>query len=204
MEYYSKAILPETLEKLTAFLEAQHKIDSTFSFHQDNSKFLAELKEIFKDIPKIRDLIKEDSYIVTRKVNKANSKVAFRPHFDNYSSTLLIPLKVPDSNLNGDIILWENARRTPGNVLSHFFSKLLFQNPMATKRLVKMFQQDKKFVRHSVKPGDFVHFDGFVGLHFNLNVDSGERMSLLIHNNKKFANTFIVKMIEEYSQYSVK
>jgi hypothetical protein len=150
------------------------------------------------------DKIKDESYIVTRKVNKENSKVAFRPHFDNYSSTLLIPLKVPDSNLNGDIILWENSRKTPGNVLSHFFSKLLFQNPMATKRFVKMFNQKKKFVRHSIKPGDFAHFDGFVGLHFNLNVDSGERMSLLIHNNKKFSNTFIVRMIEKYSQYSVK
>jgi hypothetical protein len=204
MQYYSKTIPDETLEKLTDFLEAQHKINATFSFHQDNSKFLSDLKEIFKNIPEVRDLIKEDSYIVTRKVNKGNSKVAFRPHFDNYSSTLLIPLKVPDSVLNGDIILWENARRTPGNVLSHFFSKLLFQNPVATKRLVKMFQQNKKFVRYSVKPGDFVHFDGFTGLHFNLNVDSGERMSLLIHNNKKFANSFIVRMIEKYSQYSVK
>ena len=145
-----------------------------------------------------------DSYIVTRKVNKTNSKVAFRPHFDNYSSTLLIPLKVPDSNLNGDIILWENARKTPGNVFSHFLSKLFFQNPISTPQLVKMFNKNKKFVRHSVKPGSVAHFDGFVGLHFNLNVDSGERMSLLIHNNKKFANTFIVKMIEKYSQYSVK
>lgn len=204
METYPNAIPKETLEKLTTFLEAQHKINATFSFHQDNSKFLSELKEIFKNIPEIRDLIKDDSYIVTRKVNKANSKVAFRPHFDNYSSTLLIPLKVPESTLNGDIILWENARGTPGNVISHFISKLIFQNPVATKRLVKMFQQNKKFVRHYVKPGSFVHFDGFTGLHFNLNVDSGERMSLLIHNNKKFANTFIVKMIEKYSQYSVK
>lgn len=204
MKTYSNVIPSETLEKLKAYLEAQHKVNATFSFHQDNSKFLAELKEIFKNIPEVHDRIKDDSYIVTRKVNKENSKVAFRPHFDNYSSTLLIPLKVPDSLLNGDIILWENARRTPGNVISHFISKLFFQNPMATKRLVKMFHANKKFTRHSVKPGSFVHFDGFTGLHFNLNVDSGERMSLLIHNNKKFSNTFLVKMIEKYSQYSVK
>ena len=130
--------------------------------------------------------------------------MAFCPHFDNYSSTFLIPLKVPDSKLNGDIILWENARKTPGNVISHMISKLYFQNSVMTKKLVKMFNENKKFIRHSVKPGSFVHFDGFVGLHFNLNVDSGERMSLLIHNDKKFADTFIVKMIEKYSQYSVK
>src|SRR4051812_22655827 len=119
MQSYSNAIPSETLEKLTVFLEAQHKINATFSFHQDNSKFLGDLRGIFAAIPEIRDRIKDDSYIVTRKVNKANSKVAFRPHFDNYSSTLLIPLKVPDSVLNGDIILWENARSTPGNVISH-------------------------------------------------------------------------------------
>ncbi|MGZ4048078.1 MAG: hypothetical protein ACXVNN_01880 [Bacteroidia bacterium] len=88
MKIFLNAIPPKTLEKLTAYLEAQHKANATFSFHQDNSKFLTDLKEIFKDIPEIRELIKDDSYIVTRKVNKTNSKVAFRPHFDNYSSTL--------------------------------------------------------------------------------------------------------------------
>ncbi len=204
MEEYTNRIPAETLSVLTSYLEKKHQENTTFSFHQDNSEFLNQLRIIFKDIPEICNSLKEDSYIVTRKVNKANSKVAFCPHFDNYSSTLLIPLKVPDSKLNGDIILWENARKTPGNVISHMISKLFFQNKIMTKRLVKMFNENKKFTRHSVKPGSFVHFNGFVGLHFNLNVDSGERMSLLIHNNKKFANTFIVKMIEKYSQYSVK
>lgn len=201
---FNNSIPPETLFALTNYLERKHQSNTTFSFHQDNSEFLNQLRTIFKDIPEIFNSLKEDSYIVTRKVNKANSKVAFCPHFDNYSSTILIPLKVPDSVLNGDIILWENARKTPGNVISHMMSKLFFQNKIATKKLVKMFNEGKKFTRHSVKPGSFVHFDGFVGLHFNLNVDSGERMSLLIHNDKKFANTFIVRMIEKYSQYSVK
>lgn len=204
MKEFNNTIPAETLSALTSYLEAKHQQNTTFSFHQDNSEFLNQLRIIFKDIPEIANSLKEDSYIVTRKVNKANSKVAFRPHFDNYSSTILIPLKVPDSNFNGDIILWENARRTPGNVISHMISKLFFQNSIATKKLVKMFIENKKFKRHSVKPGSFIHFDGFVGLHFNLNVDSGERMSLLIHNDKKFANTFIVRMIEKYSQYSVK
>ena len=204
MKEFNNRIPAETLLELTNYLEKKHQENATFSFHQDNKEFLNQLRIIFKDIPEIFNSLKEDSYIVTRKVNKANSKVAFCPHFDNYSSTILIPLKVPDSALNGDIILWENARKTPGNVISHMISKLFFQNKIATKKLVKMFNEGKKFIRHSVKPGSFVHFDGFVGLHFNLNVDSGERMSLLIHNDKKFANTFIVKMIEKYSQYSVK
>ena len=204
MKEYNSKIPLEILSTLTNYLEQKHQKNATFSFHQDYKEFLNQLRIIFKDIPEIFNSLKEDSYIVTRKVNKANSKVAFCPHFDNYSSTILIPLKVPDSKLNGDIILWENARRTPGNVISHMISKLFFQNKIATKKLVKMFSGNKKFVRHSVKPGSFVHFDGFVGLHFNLNVDSGERMSLLIHKNKKFANTFIMKMIEKDSQYSVK
>ncbi len=204
MKEYSNRIPPDTLSALTNYLEQKHQENTTFSFHQDNKEFLNQLRIIFKDIPEIVDSLKEDSYIVTRKVNKANSKVAFCPHFDNYSSTILIPLKVPDSKFNGDIILWENARKTPSNVISHMISKLYFQNKIATKKLVKMFNEGKNFTRHSVKPGSFVQFDGFVGLHFNLNVDSGERMSLLIHNDKKFANTFIVKMIEKYSQYSVK
>ncbi len=204
MKEFNNRISDETLVKLTAYIESRHQANATFSFHKDNSELLAQLRSIFQDIPEIYDSLKEDSYIVTRKVNKTNSKVAFRPHFDNYSSTILIPLKVPASNLNGDLILWENARKTPGNVFLHMISKLFFQNPVATKRLVKLFHENKKFKRCSVKPGSFVQFDGFVGLHFNLNVDSEERMSLLIHNNKKFANTFIVKMIEKYSQYSVK
>ena len=204
MKEFKNSIPAETLSAVTNYLEKQHEQNATFSFHQDNSEFLNQLRIIFKDIPEIYSSLREDSYIVTRKVNKENSKVAFCPHFDNYSSTILIPLKVPDSDLNGDIILWEDARKTPGNVKTPMISKLFFQNKIATKKLVKMFNENKNFKRHSVKPGSFVHFDGFVGLHFNLNVDSGERMSLLIHNDKKFANTFIVRMIEKYSRYSVK
>ncbi len=139
MKEFNNCIPAETLLALTNYLEAKHHQNATFSFHQDNSEFINQLRVIFKDIPEIVNALKDDSYIVTRKVNKANSKVAFRPHFDNYSSTILIPLKVPSSNFNGDIILWENARRTPGNVISHMISKLFFQNPLATKKLVKMF-----------------------------------------------------------------
>lgn len=184
-----------------------HTEKTGYAFHFKNAQFYADLKNILKDIPAISDQINEKTYIVTRKVNHIDNKFSHLAHFDNYETSILIPLIIPNSAQNGDIVVWEKARENPSNSVFHFFSKLFFQNKLSTyifKKLYLAGSSLQKFKRYPIKPGDYLVFDGFVDFHFNLPVDSGERLSLLIHNKKAFEDSIIVKMIEKYSQFSVR
>jgi len=201
------AIPPESMAKLTAVLDAYHaqsNPNSAYTFHYNSQSLIKNLREIFKDIPEIYQSLNDNAYIVTRRVTPSASKFAFMAHFDNYRSTILVPIRVPNEEMNGDLIMWRNARFLPKNVLTHLISKLLFQNKLSKMVLKAMYRRGIKFNRYSVKPGGFAKFDGFVDLHFNMPVGSGERFSLLIHNEKMFADTFIVKMIETVSRLMVK
>ena len=60
----------------------------------------------------------------------------------------------------------------------------------------------QKFKKLSVQPGSFLHFNGFVNLHFNIRIDKDERLSILIHNDKVFEKSIIVKLTEMYSRFS--
>ena len=199
---YKKKISSYVFNNLESFIEKNHDEGSVFTFHQGRAHVLNELRNIFKGIPEIYNLLKEESYIVTRKANaEAPKKIAYGPHFDNYDSTILVPIRVPNSNFNGDIVLWERARRYPSNIFFHLCTKILFQNPLAEWLLAKTYLHNNKFKRYRIKPGQFVVFDGFVDLHFNLHIEKEERVSLLIHNNKQFKDSFIVKLLEDYSKY---
>jgi len=197
---YKNKISSHVFNNLESFVEKIHDKGSVFTFHQGEDYVLDGLKSIFKDVPEICSMLKKESYIVTRKANANTSKAAYGPHFDNYESTILVPIQVPNSNFNGDIVLWERARWYPSNIISHLCTKILFQNPFIEWFLAKTYLYNNKFKRYSVKPGQFLIFDGFVDLHFNLHIDREERVSLLIHNNKKFKNSYIVKLLEDYSK----
>ena len=201
MNLYKNKIDSDAFSNLQSFIEDNHDEGLVFTFHQGRPHALNQLRSIFKEVPEIYNLLKEETYIVTRKANAETLKAAYTPHFDNYDSTILIPILVPDSDFNGDIVLWEKARRYPSNVYFHLLTKILFQNKLVNWLLVKTYLRNNKFKRYKIKPGQFVIFNGFVDLHFNLHIDKSERVSLLIHNNKTFKDSFIVKLIERYSKY---
>ena len=201
MNLYKNKIDSDAFSNLQSFIEDNHDEGSVYTFHQGRPHALDQLRSIFKEVPEIYNLLKEETYIVTRKANAETSKGAYAPHFDNYDSTILVPIRVPDSDFNGDIVLWEKARRNPSNVFFHLCTKILFQNKLVNWLLVKTYLYNNKFKRCRIKPGQFVIFNGYVDLHFNLHVDKSERVSLLIHNNKTFKDSFIVKLIENYSKY---
>jgi len=204
MNLYKNKIGSDVFNNLQSFIEKNHDEGSLFTFYQGQAHVLGQLRSIFKEVPEIYNLLKEETYIVTRKANAETSKGgAYAPHFDNYDSTILVPIRVPDSDFNGDIVIWEKARRYPSNVFFHLYTKILFQNKLVNWLLVKTYLYNNKFKRCRIKPSQFVIFNGFVDLHFNLHVDKEERVSLLIHNNKKFKDSFIVRRIDDYNKYWV-
>ena len=203
MNLYKNKINSDVFNKLESFIEDNHDEGSVFTFYQGGKQahVLDQLRSIFKEVPEIYNLLKQESYIVTRKANAETLKAAYAPHFDNYESTILVPIRVPNSDFNGDIVLWEKARRYPSNVYFHLFTKILFQNKLVNWLLVKTYLYNNNFKRYRIEPSQFVIFDGFVDLHFNLHIDKAERVSLLIHNHKKFDDSFIVRLLEGYSKY---
>jgi hypothetical protein len=195
------------LNEIKTLTSKYHLKNATFAFHDKDSDFFVGLKDVVKEITFLNDRINENSYVVTRRAFPTDAEISYGFHFDNYESTILVPLKVPSSELSGDIVVWENARKKPSNVITHVITKLFFQNPVTYYFLKKLYEKKskfQKFKRFSLKPGDFLHFDGFVNLHFNLPVGSEERLSLLIHNEKIFEKSFIVKLIEIYSRFTVR
>jgi hypothetical protein len=159
-------ITPENLKKLLALVNAHHSKHAAFTFHSINSDFFQELKKIIKDVSVLLDLLDEKAYVATRRVNPSDSHLAYQPHFDNYESTVLIPLITSNSEMNGDIFLWENTRQTPTNPITHFIVKILFQNKFSTILLKKLHlnkSRFQKFKRHSIGPGDYLIFNGFLG-----------------------------------------
>ena len=204
MNFYKNKIGSDELNNLQSFIEKNHDEGTLFTFYQGQAHILGQLRRIFKDVPEIYNLLKEETYIATRKANAETSKGgAYTPHFDNYDSTILVPIRVPDSDFNGDIVIWEKARRHPSNAFFHLCTKLLFQNKLVNWLLAKTYLYNKKFKRYRIKPGQFFIFDGYVDLHFNIHVDKGERVSLLIHNNQKFKDSFIVRRIDDFNKYWV-
>jgi len=157
-----------------------------------------------REITFLNTHLNDTSYVVTRRVLPQDFDLSYRFHFDNYESTILVPLKVPSSHLSGDIVIWENAREKPANVIMHIITKMFFQNPVAYFFLKKLYVRKsklQKFNRVILNPGDFLHFNGFVNLHFNLPIDGEDRLSLLIHNEQPFEKSFIVKLVEIYSKF---
>lgn len=141
------------------------------------------------------------AYIVIRCVKANTPTTAYAIHFDNYTNTWLLPLKIPQSTLKGRLCVWENVRKYPSNTYTNLASKLFYQNPITVFFI-------KKYLLHKFHPidlnvGDCAQFNGFTSLHFNDPVQ-GERRSILIHFDKPFSTSIFTVTIEKISQYIAK
>jgi len=164
--------------------------DHDVEFQYMVDKFIAQNEDLCRIIP-------HNAYLVTRCVKTAAKKMGFCGHFDNYRTTILIPLMIPDTEENGDLLVWQNARPEPKNLFKHIVSKVWFQLFLA-----KVFFGSirRHFERIRVDVGDALTFNGFVNMHCNMYL-IGERRSLLIHFDKPFSNSKFVAMTENLSQF---
>jgi len=206
MKRYENFVSPEFINEINTYLDTFKYENSMWVFPGEDTT-VRELiqKHLFVPGSPIMECLggfpPEKVYSVIRAVKFSDTKRAFEIHYDNYEDTLLIPLKLPKDEPRGDIYIYENSRRRPSNILWHVIVKVLVQNKFAIRFMLKNLKD--KFTKVSVLPGDVIQFNGFRSLHYNEGVSS-ERRSLLIHFNKPFENSLIVKLIEAYSRFKVR
>jgi len=67
-----------------------------------------------------------NQYHVARKVEPGNSKEMFRAHFDSHIFTMVLPIKIPETDEKGtagDLIYFPSARKFPSNEITNFIGK---------------------------------------------------------------------------------
>ena len=186
--------------------EINNFIDAHYPYQQ--AKFVFPNQDpVFRDFfvkaapVEIQKFIHPDTYIVLRMIKPGGATHAYDFHFDNYEHTVLVPLMNSDAHFNGDLLVRENLRTTPTNIVVQILQKLLFQNTLALALFRKWGREEKFFTRIRTKPGDAFAFDGARSLHGNMPVEEGERRTVLIHNKRLLKGSKVMERIEQYSQY---
>ncbi|WP_420995148.1 hypothetical protein ACKI2N_000190 [Cupriavidus sp. 30B13] len=123
---------------------------------------------------------------VLRCVNGSLRGQSHLRHYDSHILTLLIPLQqAAPTRENGDLIIYRHRRDTVAawkNVITKVRLILLRSLPFAIRRALTFRHLALGLCdRIACVPGNLYVFNGFVTLHANLHVESGERRSLIFH-----------------------
>lgn len=107
-------------------------------------------------------------------------------HYDSHLLTLLIPLQLAsDGVCNGDLVMYRRPRlsvSTPGNVVCKIRHGIQRSLPFSWRRWLTLHDLRRGNCRRiPVQPGNVYVFNGFALQHANLDVQSGQRRTLLIH-----------------------
>lgn len=129
----------------------------------------------------------DDQRYVLRCVGLRMSSQSYLRHFDSHILTLLIPLQQAEAGeRNGDLILYKRQRQSI-SVLTNVLAKawLWFEHglPFSIRRALSDRDRSKgRCERIAFTLGNVYVFNGLVTLHNNLDVESGERRTLIIHH----------------------
>lgn len=107
-------------------------------------------------------------------------------HYDSHLLTLLIPLQLaPDGIHNGDLVMYRRPRlsvSTPGNVMCKVRHGIQRSLPFAWRKWLTLYDLRRgNCSRVPVQVGSVYEFNGFALQHANLDVENGQRRTLLIH-----------------------
>ncbi|MCC8400325.1 hypothetical protein LJ655_00210 [Paraburkholderia sp. MMS20-SJTN17] len=107
-------------------------------------------------------------------------------HYDSHLLTLLIPLQLaPDGVHNGDLVMYRKPRlsvTTVSNVICKLRHGFLHSLPLSWRSWHTLHDlRVGNCKRIPVKPGSVYEFNGFALQHANLDVQNGQRRTLLIH-----------------------
>ena len=128
-----------------------------------------------------------DSKHVLRCVNRDMSWQSHLRHHDSHLLTLLIPLQLAyGTGQNGDLLLYRKRRQSV-SLLSNLLFKtwlVIQQNRRFAVRKRQTYRdiEQQRCQQIACKPGNVYVFNGFQSLHANLEIESGERRSLIIHH----------------------
>ncbi len=107
-------------------------------------------------------------------------------HYDSYVVTALVPIKIPDAGMAGDLLMYPNTRTVRKNYLFNAIDKVLLDNPLS-QRLLRASVRSKRFspIRIKMLPGHLYFFWGYRSIHTNEPCDADKvRATALFH----FAN----------------
>ena len=182
-----------------------HKVANDISKEMGNTTFkelcLSHkifLKEIELNkylVPKLFNLAKNifkfkgnfsNQYHIARKVEPGNSKEMYRAHFDSHIFTLVLPIKIPKSDVegeSGELIYFPKIRKMPKHEISNLIGKAYYKKYASKQGIDKLSKFKKKKVDNFSEYQPLL-FLGKTTLHTNfpvLNKSSSYRLTLLAH-----------------------
>lgn len=130
--------------------------------------------------------LRREPFHVIRCASTATSDESHCRHYDSHLLTLLIPLQLaPEGVCNGDLLMYRRKRltvTTAGNVICKLRHGIQRNLPFPVRKWLTMRDIRKgRCDRVPVEPGSIYVFNGFALKHANLDVEVGQRRSLLIH-----------------------
>lgn len=130
--------------------------------------------------------LRREPFHVIRCANTSTRNESHCRHYDSHLLTLLIPLRLsPSASCNGDLIVYRRKRlrvSTVANVVCKLRHGVQRNLPFPLRKWLTIRDLRKGLCdRVPVEPGNVYMFNGFVLQHANLDVEEGERRSLLIH-----------------------
>jgi hypothetical protein len=202
MELFKNDISQETTNKINDFIDKNYPYqDSLWVFPNLNPEFFNFFRE---QCPDFADkYITDDCYIVLRLVKPGCLERAYEFHFDQYQKTVVVPLMKGESTMNGDLLIQENARKTPSNIWIQLVQKALYQCSPMRAFFKRCASKHRRFTRVDIPVGHSAIFNGITSLHGNLPVLDSERRTILIHSEKLFEHSPITRYIESFSQFAV-
>lgn len=127
-----------------------------------------------------------EPFHVLRCASKSSLAESHNRHYDSHLLTLLIPLQLaPDGVHNGDLVMYRKPRlsvTTLTNVICKMRHGFLHSFPLGVRSWHTLHDlRVGNCKRIPVKPGSVYEFNGFALQHANLDVQDGQRRTLLIH-----------------------
>jgi hypothetical protein len=127
-----------------------------------------------------------EPFHVLRCASIANRVDSHCRHYDSHLLTLLIPLRLaPDGVSNGDLVMYRNPRlsvTTFTNLLCKIRHGCQRSLPFSWRKWLTLHElKTGRCSRIPVTVGSVYEFNGFAIQHANLDVQSGQRRTLLIH-----------------------
>jgi hypothetical protein len=132
-----------------------------------------------------KELAGEPLYVL-RCVDSGMPSQSYLRHYDSHILTILIILQLADGyDRCGDLIVYKRERgsiSSIANVRTKTWLMIEHVLPLPVRRaLVDRDRSKGRCGRIVCSPGNVYVFNGFVTLHSNVDVESGERRSLIIH-----------------------
>lgn len=114
---------------------------------------------------------------------KGAMKNSYIFHYDSYVVTALLPIRIPESGMSGDLVMRPNTRKVRGTYLRNAVDKVLLDNPVTQTVLRKGLTANYlPFVRIKMKPGNLYFFWGYRSVHTNEPCDPDKtRATALFH-----------------------